>query len=55
MLQAGPKSAFVIMPFDQEFITAYDDVMAPGVRAAGLAPVRADQEVLGSGANPNVF
>jgi hypothetical protein len=41
-------SAFVIMPFDPQFRAGYDDVIAPGMRAAGLAAVRADQEALGN-------
>lgn len=48
MLQAGSKSAFVIMPFEPEFQAGYDDVIAPGMRAAGLAAVRADQDALGN-------
>ena len=48
MIRAGSKSAFVIMPFEPEFSAGYDDVIAPGVRAAGLAAVRADQDALGN-------
>jgi hypothetical protein len=35
------------MPFDPEFRAGYDDIIAPGMRTAGLAAVRADQEALG--------
>ncbi len=48
MSEVGSKSAFVIMPFAPEFRAGYDDVIAPGMRAAGLACVRADQEALGN-------
>lgn len=40
-------AAFVIMPFAPEFQVGFEDVIAPGVRAAGLECVRADQEALG--------
>ncbi|MDT5329182.1 MAG: hypothetical protein QOF31_479 [Mycobacterium sp.] len=35
------------MPSAPEFRAGYDDVIAPGMRAAGLGAVRADQEALG--------
>jgi hypothetical protein len=47
MPHAAFTSGFVIMPFDPQFRAGYDDVIAPGMRAAGLAAVRADQEELG--------
>jgi hypothetical protein len=42
------RSAFVLMPFAAEFQAGYDDVIAPGVAAAGLAAMRADQDALGN-------
>jgi hypothetical protein len=47
MLSAASRSAFVIMPFDPQFRAGYDDVIAPAMRAADLAAVRADEEELG--------
>jgi hypothetical protein len=35
------------MPFDSEFRSGYDDVIAPAIGVAGLEAVRADQEALG--------
>jgi hypothetical protein len=47
MSSASPLSAFVIMPFAPEYRAGYDDVIAPAMRGANLAAVRADEEGLG--------
>lgn len=58
MAESSPTQAplcFVLMPFGRkradgvevDFDRIYQDVLAPAIRAAGLAPIRADEEVAG--------
>lgn len=47
-MKAYRPIAFVIMPFAEEFLAGYQDVIAPAVERAGLDCIRADQEGLGN-------
>jgi len=56
MAVAQTPLCFVVMPFgvkpdgqggSVDFDAVYDDLLAPAIRAAGLDPLRADQEVVG--------
>jgi hypothetical protein len=41
------KTAFVIMPFADEYKTSFDDIIKPAINNIGLNCIRADQEPLG--------
>ncbi|HET6997036.1 MAG TPA: hypothetical protein VFI03_00470 [Solirubrobacterales bacterium] len=45
MAESEPRQAFVVMPFDPEFQTVYDMLIAPALEKVGYAVKRADSDL----------